>query len=343
MNTTFSDCTFTEESGDEITNISYLEKQIEQQRYQTSVELLLPVQNESDAITTKIVDMVDSLSYYEFTGSPDILLFPDLYNNLLHSGKAFLISQAPYGSDDQISTVNGKLHVTLSKDSFLQTGLDAHPASSKTTNSLWHASYDLKTTFLQSHRKGFERLKSALGRFNNQWTFYMGIPPEHIDESFMKSLKKSFPVPLIQHHLRVEKSVYSSVIIPPLISSLKNIGSTDDSIEKSVDTLEQMSLLLLNADVIHKDYSSDPYICSYKPNSNSTSDILAISIVGLFDSSVSMRVYNLLRDLDWGFCVFRNEHLSSIPESLAAPGKANRTLLCLNQKSQNIRWTWKIT
>ncbi|EPX70676.1 RNase P subunit [Schizosaccharomyces octosporus yFS286] len=342
MKVNSSDCTFTEESGDEITNVSYLEKQIDQQRYQTSVELLLPLHEESGPIVNKIVDLVDSFSYYEFTGSPDILLFPDLYSNLLHSGKAYVISQAPYGCDDRISIVNGKLLVTLTKDSFLQTGLDANPASSKATNCLWNASYDLKTTFLQSHRKGYERLKSALGRFNNQWTFYMGISSEYLDESFMNTLKNSFPVPLIQHHLHALKKVYPSVKVPPPINSLKKIDSMD-SLETSVEILEQFSLLLLNADAIQKDYSVDPYICSYKPISNSTSDILAVSIVGLIDASVTIRVYNLLRNLDWSFCVFRNEYLSSIPDSLAAPGKANQNLLSFNQKNHNLRWTWKIT
>ncbi|EPY51837.1 RNase P subunit [Schizosaccharomyces cryophilus OY26] len=335
-----SDCTFTEETGDEITNLSYAEKQIEQQRYQTSVDLLLPIQEETDVIATKIINFVDNLSYYEFTGSPDILLFPELYSNLLHSGKAFLISRVPYGSDDQISVVNGNLLVTLSKDSFLRTGLDAHPTSSKANNSVWLASYDLKSTFLEPHRKGFERLKGALGRFNNQWTFFLGIPPEHLDKSFMDSLRQSFPVPLVQRPLRAVRNVRSSVIVPPPINSLKK-DSKDDLLEKSVDTLEHFSLLLLNADVIQKDYSPDPYICSCKPNSNSTSDILAISIVGLFDSSVSMHVYNLLRELDWSFCVHRNDHLS-IPDSLVVSGKANRALLCLSQKNQKLRWTWKI-
>ncbi|KAL2314809.1 RNase P subunit [Schizosaccharomyces pombe] len=333
-------CAFTEELKDEIYQKNYTEHEILQNAYNGKLDILLPVEDASEEAIRSITKIVQDLSFYEFSGSPALLLHPDLYSTFIHTGIATIVSSSD--NDNKICISQGILSVTLDKDSYLVSGIDAKPSSSEPKDTLWVANIDLKSAFLRPQWKGFERLKAALGRLPGKWSFYLTFPTEKVDQSYQNNLSHSLPVPMISREINLKKGKLDQAKIPPPLVSTLNRNELFPS-NGPLEVLEILSFLRCNAKCVQNSFVPDPYISRYKP-SCAVTDVLYLSIKGLFSSSTCLELYELIRNISWNFIGVESFNSFRDVDNSSQLHSGDSSLLSFyDSRTERIRWTWRLS
>eukprot|EP00026_Physarum_polycephalum_P012769 Phypoly_transcript_13099.p1 GENE.Phypoly_transcript_13099~~Phypoly_transcript_13099.p1 ORF type:complete len:344 (+),score=62.81 Phypoly_transcript_13099:25-1032(+) len=257
---------------------------IETHWFNHKVDVILP--NYSKEETTKLLHKIKSQNfhYYLATTSFSTFVDPIFLDLYVKKGKLYVISTSTPLDDSNVTAAlfNGKLHLTVNKDTYEQLGLVGSPSSFCQKGQRYNITIDLLKPSFVPGKKFYERVKWCLEKISDASFLYSFVLDNHPGAIEFPPTTPHKKLPF-EYHITTHNNVPS-----PHVSSAASLPSEDLSpFLYSVHTWSEF----LNFGIKPHDLSEEGYPISY-----SQQNVTAVSWRGLIPPTFIHNLLQCLRD-----------------------------------------------
>ncbi|KAF8472079.1 ribonuclease P 40kDa subunit-domain-containing protein, partial [Kalaharituber pfeilii] len=244
--------------------------------FNKQLDLLLPYASYElikDEIQAHISSQVrPPLRYHRMRIPLSAILAHDFFNKYIKIGNVVMLSEGRIDVDNVYCLSDGKLRLSLSKESYERAGLIGKPArfGGGRKGQRWLVEFDLRSDKMMHGTKALERLVWCFSEvLKEPVTFLFCDLNQTTSQTDCLILQK---LKAIARDILPSISISESLIVPSFMPPLGTApdGSSDYAIEAwkewALDLHEWIGMALIEADRIRADDKVDPYLSNYQVN-----------------------------------------------------------------------------